>query len=284
LDEELRRRGWEVIGTQSSPARGRTCFRLECDRYPDVFRDLPPPAVAFLCAAISDVDRVHREIEHSARVNVTGTVQLIDDLIQRGVKPVFFSSDYVFSGTRGGYVEEDAPDPVNDYGRQKVLVEDAIRRTGAAALVIRMSRILTDNPHNASLLSSWHRSWRAGHVIRCSADQRFCPTSARDVARGVLRLVDMGEVGLYHLCAPTRYDRATLLREFAEALALEGLKCETVPDTALGFTDRRPADTSMNPAKFLSKTGLRMTSMQEVFARFADALREFPGLGGSGGA
>jgi len=41
----------------------------------------------------------------------------------RGTRLIHFSTDCVFSGRRGNYVEDDAPDPVDLYGRSKLLGE-----------------------------------------------------------------------------------------------------------------------------------------------------------------
>ena len=49
--------------------------------------------------------------------------QLAQITAARGARLIHFSTDCVFSGRRGNYVEDDVPDPVDLYGRSKLLGE-----------------------------------------------------------------------------------------------------------------------------------------------------------------
>ena len=61
--------------------------------------------------------------------------QLAQMAAARGARLIHFSTDCVFSGRRGNYVEDDEPDPVDLYGRSKLLGEV----TAPNALTLRTS-------------------------------------------------------------------------------------------------------------------------------------------------
>lgn len=64
--------------------------------------------------------------------NVAGTLQLLDVMLQRGVKPFIFSSSAaVYGNTNATLISEDhALAPVNPYGRSKWMVEEILKDLG----------------------------------------------------------------------------------------------------------------------------------------------------------
>ena len=86
---------------------------------------------AIICAAITDVERCFQQRELSHQVNVKGTQELLGQLEKYKVIPIFFSSDYVFSGKNYPYREEDQRQPKTIYGHQKHSVEQYIENNFA---------------------------------------------------------------------------------------------------------------------------------------------------------
>ena len=87
----------------------------------------PPPALdpvdlVLHSAAWTNVDGAEEDPQGAAAVNVGGT----QHVAELGVPLVYYSSDYVFDGTkRAPYVESDAPHPTSVYGRTKLNGEAA---------------------------------------------------------------------------------------------------------------------------------------------------------------
>jgi len=226
-----------------------------------------------LCAGITGIDACKRDPAASRAVNVEGTIRVIDELVALGVRPVFFSSDYVFSGNKGGYVEEDRVDPITAYGRQKVEVESHLGEACAAALVIRLSKVFGVDASAEGMLAEWWRALERGETIRCAGDQWFCPTFVADVVNGVVRLLQKGAAGVYHLCQPERYTREQLLRGFAKHAGIDGYTLDVRRTEDFGFLDCRGRDVSMSPDKFVRETGCRFTPMRDCFRMFLEARR-----------
>jgi dTDP-4-dehydrorhamnose reductase len=76
-----------------------------------------------------------------------------------GAKMIHFSTDCVFSGRHGNYVEDDVPDPVDLYGRSKLLGEVAT----PGALTLRMSVIGRELRRHIGLID-WFLSQRGRRV------------------------------------------------------------------------------------------------------------------------
>ena len=71
-----------------------------------------------------------------------GTLELARQLAGEGVVPVFFSTDQVFDGRDGRYVDEAPANPLNEYGAQKAEVERRLPEVcGGRCLVVRLGKV-----------------------------------------------------------------------------------------------------------------------------------------------
>src|SRR5947208_10553483 len=98
------------------------------------------PAAIVNAAAYTAVDRAESEAARAFAVNRDGAERLALAAQKRGVPFIHVSTDYVFDGRKPSpYTEEDAPAPLNVYGRSKLEGEAAVHRAHAAPLVLRTS-------------------------------------------------------------------------------------------------------------------------------------------------
>ena len=82
------------------------------------------------CAAFTDLHRAEKEKDLCYKTNVLGT----RNLASLGIPMLYISTEYVFDGTKGNYVEEDAPNPLNFYSLTKLLGEYESRRTRSVVI------------------------------------------------------------------------------------------------------------------------------------------------------
>lgn len=82
------------------------------------------------CAAYTDVAKAESEKQLCYDTNVLGT----RNLASLGIPMLYISTEYVFDGEKGGYCEEDYPNPRNFYAFTKLLGELESRRTRSVVL------------------------------------------------------------------------------------------------------------------------------------------------------
>ena len=148
------------------------------------------------CAGYTAVDQAEAEEELATLVNGTAVGVLAAYCTNIGIPMVTFSTDYVFDGQkREPYVESDPTDPINAYGRSKLVGERLALEAGA--LVIRTSWVISGTHPNfvATML-------RLGQTraLRVVDDQHGCPTIAADLVAGTVAALKAGVTGLLHLC------------------------------------------------------------------------------------
>jgi dTDP-4-dehydrorhamnose reductase len=178
----------------------------------------------------------------------------------RSARLIHISTDCVFSGTRGGYVEEDVPDATDLYGRSKLLGEVDCEN----AITLRTSIIGHELSGGARSLLCWFLAQEGEVKGFTRAVFSGLPTDelARVVHSVVLPRPDLH--GLYHV-ASDPIDKYSLLRLVADAYAK---KIVIKPD------DQLVIDRSLSAEKFRRDTGYKATN----WPRLIDQMREFSGI------
>ncbi|HSQ76529.1 MAG TPA: dTDP-4-dehydrorhamnose reductase [Bacteroidota bacterium] len=177
------------------------------------------PQVIINCAAMTNVDACETERETAWKINVGGVEHLIDAARKTGVMIVHVSSDYVFDGKTGPYGEDDKPEPLSYYGKTKLASENALRTSGLPYFVARTMVLYGFAEGVKANFALWLiKTLREGQTVRVVDDQIGNPTLVDDLAFGLIRGMELGKTGLYHLAGrdiQSRYEFAlTLARVF----------------------------------------------------------------------
>jgi dTDP-4-dehydrorhamnose reductase len=127
----------------------------------------------------------------------------------RGVRLIHLSTDVVFGGGKGSpYVEDDAPDPVTEYGRSKAAAEAEVAREHPEALIVRTSLIY------GGAEPSKHELAARDPAKTFYTDEVRCPVQVGELAERLLELVATDFAGPLHLAgadAVSRHEFASLI-------------------------------------------------------------------------
>lgn len=215
---------------------------------------------AIICAAIPNILRCHTDPEYTFRCNVTGTLSIARQLIERGITPILFSSDYVFDGKKGNYDEEASPSPLNEYGRQKAELERRLFETCRDQyLLVRLSKVFALEYGGATLLDEMATKLKQGMRIRAAHDQIFRPMLIQDLVSGVISLQAQECRGVYNFAGPEIWSRLDLARALARALLIEEGLIEPISLDDLNEPFIRPKSTDLCCDKLSSAISLKLT-------------------------
>ncbi|MDR2001927.1 MAG: sugar nucleotide-binding protein [Prevotella sp.] len=101
-------------------------------------------SLVILLSSLKDVKKCEADYENACKIN-TWPIRQIIDLIKVNkldIKLVYFSSDYVFEGTKGHYGPFDPLYPKTNYGRTKALAEQYLRESDLDYKIIRTSAVM----------------------------------------------------------------------------------------------------------------------------------------------
>jgi dTDP-4-dehydrorhamnose reductase len=197
------------------------------------------PDVIVLAAAEPWVERCEREPEATRRVNVDAARAIADEAHTLGALLVVFSSEYVFDGTAGTYAEGDERHPINEYGRQKVGLEDLALATGRA-LVCRTSAVFGYEPRRKNFVYQLVDQLRENRPFDVPADQLVTPTYAPSLASAVVELIEAGATGVVHIAGPLVVNRADFSRMVANTFGVPSSLLRPRPTSELGLAAPRP--------------------------------------------
>jgi dTDP-4-dehydrorhamnose reductase len=132
-------------------------------------------------AAYTAVDKAESEPDLALAVNGTAPGILAEEAARMGAGFIHYSTDYVFDGSKNApYGEEDAPAPLNVYGRTKLEGDRRVEAAGGSHLILRTRWVYGMRGHN--FLLTVRRLAREHAKLRIVDDQLGCPTWCRPLA------------------------------------------------------------------------------------------------------
>jgi dTDP-4-dehydrorhamnose reductase len=156
------------------------------------------PEAIVNCAGYTAVDRAEEEEGLADAINGSAVGTLAMVAAELAIPFVTFSTDYVFDGRAGTpYLESSPPDPINSYGRSKLIGERLALAVNPRTLVVRTSWVVSGTHPN--FVATMLRLTREGHSVNVVDDQHGCPTIADDLAAATVRAMSLGANGVVHL-------------------------------------------------------------------------------------
>lgn len=261
----LRSKGYRVLATGRGPCRLPEEWFDEQVEYQSLditdgmavwsFVSTHRPATIIHAAAMTHADDCERDPVGCWMVNVTATRFLTDAAKEAGASFVYVSTDFVFDGENGPYVEADAPAPVNYYGSSKLAAERAVMASGIPWCIVRTVLVYGRSDHQArSNIMTWVRdNLQRRNPIKVVDDQWRTPTWAGDLAEGIRLVVEKHARGIWHISG------ADLLTPYEMAL-----RTARYLNLDPSLMTRVTADSFTQPARRPPKTGFIIDKARQI--------------------
>jgi dTDP-4-dehydrorhamnose reductase len=233
-------------------------------------------------AAYTAVDRAEDEPDLAHAINAAGAGSVAAAAAEVGAPVIHLSTDYVFSGTAdGAYRESDETGPRSVYGRTKLAGEVAVATANPRHVILRTAWVYS--PFGKNFVKTMLALARDRDEIRVVADQWGNPTSALDIADGVLhiarRLRDDGaaRTGIYHLAGTGETNWSGVAEQtFAISRALGGPSARVVAIRTEDYPTKaaRPANSRLNTDKLAGDYGWRSPAWEQSCRTVVERLLE----------
>ena len=216
------------------------------------------PQLVIHCAALSRSPVCQADPALARKLNVEVTAVLAE--LAAEIPLIFFSTDLVFDGRQGGYVETDAVNPLSVYADTKVEAERVVLANPRHTVIRTALNGGVSPTGDRSFNEELRRAWQAGRVTRLFTDEFRCPIPAVATARATWELALSGQPGLYHLGGSQRLSRWEIGQLVAARCPELNPRLE--PGSLKDYPGApRPADVSLNCAKIRARLGCELPGL-----------------------
>lgn len=158
------------------------------------------PEAIIHTAANANVDACESDPVGTHHLNAEIPGLLAELCAKHAIRFVHLSTDAVFDGMKEGiYTETDSPNPLSIYAQTKLGGEQAVLSTNPQAVVARVNFFGWSLSGTRSLSEFFYNKLSAGEQCNGFTDVYFCPMFVGDLARTLVRVLEKGLSGLYHV-------------------------------------------------------------------------------------
>lgn len=174
------------------------------------------PNYCINAAAFTNVEQAERDPEKAFLINADGVKNIAEASSKFNTVLIHISTDYIFDGNKEtSYHVDDIPNPINQYGKSKLLGENFVKEYLTNYLIVRTSWLYSEFGNN--FYKTILEKALLGKDIFVTDEQKGCPTNANNLAMYIITLIDQNkDFGTYHFCdgeAMTWFDFASRILE-----------------------------------------------------------------------
>ncbi|MDC0529751.1 sugar nucleotide-binding protein [Pelagibacteraceae bacterium] len=221
-----------------------------------------------LLSAISDPDLCLKKKKYSNKLNVHKTKKLINILIKKNIYFIFFSSEYIFDGKIGNYQEHSKTKPNNLYGKQKLIIENFIKKKTKNFSILRIGKTYGSNIKDKTLISNFLNELIKGKsFFKVANDQIFSPLFVGDLRKIVDLFLKKKIKGVFNVGGPQQLSRYEVLESVLKSLGKNfkaKIKLEKISLKDIITLDKRPLNVSMNIKKLKTKIKFKMKTISNI--------------------
>jgi dTDP-4-dehydrorhamnose reductase len=260
--------GYEVLGWTNSrplvdaPFTTRAVDFCDSPGLAQAFEAAEPDAL-INCAAQANVDAAEKQPEHAFRVNAEAAGELAELARSANVPMIHISTDAVFDGITGNYIESDTPNPLNTYAKSKLAGEQAVAQANPEAAIARVVFYGWSLTGTRSLAEFFYNNLSAGKPVNGFTDMFFSPLYVAHLAQALLEMLQKRLSGIYHVYAPESLSKYDFGLRLAQEFGLDASLIRPISALDSDLFARRSLNLSMNTDKLRAALGKPLPNQAE---------------------
>ncbi|WP_299259090.1 dTDP-4-dehydrorhamnose reductase [uncultured Aquimarina sp.] len=225
------------------------------------------------CAAYTNVEKAEKESQKAFLINAEGTKNIAEACKVNDVRLIHISTDYVFDGNKNTpYIENDIPNPINEYGKSKLKGEQYIQEILKKYFIIRTSWLYSEFGNN--FFKTIIKKSRTEKKLSIITSETGSPTNANDLAEFVLEIIrsKVDKYGIYHFSnegEATWYDFAKeIIYNLGKVDTIKLEKIDNYPTFA-----KRPDYSVLNKKKSMESFSLNILNWKDSLKKLQSNTR-----------
>ena len=238
----------------------------------DLLQTYKPDWVVHAAAATS-LEMCEDDPEMAFRLNgdMAGYVAEAARQVDAGL--IHISTDAVFDGQQGNYVETDKTHPLSVYAESKLAGERVVANAHPDAAILRTNFYGWNLQPKQSLAEMFLSHLEEGERCRGFTDVFVTTTLVNDLVELILKAIEAGVSGTYHAGGGECISKYEFGQRLAETFELDGSLIEPISVAQMNFRARRGRQLCMKGDKIERRLGIELPSVEAGLKRFR-GLRE----------
>jgi dTDP-4-dehydrorhamnose reductase len=223
------------------------------------------PDIVIHAAAMTQVDDCERNKDACWDTNVSATRYLLQAAEKQNAFFIFLSTDFVFDGLQGPYVEEDIVNPISYYGSSKVAAESMVRNSKLSWAIVRTVLVygVAADPKRSNIITWVKSNLEQGKKLKVVDDQWRTPTLVQDLAAGCKLVADKKVTGIFHISGNETLTPYQMAVQTADYFKLNTQLLEKVDAKSFAQPAKRPAKTGFVIEKAVKELGFKPHNFEE---------------------
>lgn len=270
------KRNIDFIATSIGNDRNSKCptthyETLDIRNYEDVLDCIQrhKPTHIIHTAAMTAVDQCEVSQKECHTLNVVSTENLWRVSKEMNIHLQLLSTDFIFDGEKGNYVEEDLPNPLSVYAKSKVDAENVLHNDENRNWSIIRTIIVYGSGVELSRgnIIYWAKGVLSrGQSISIIDDQFRAPTWADDLAWACIRVCELNKQGVYHICGPETMSIYEIVFRIAKFFNYDTSLIQKTDSSTLNQPAKRPPKTGFDISKARRELGYDPKTLEETLS------------------
>ena len=207
------------------------------------------------CSANVNIDFLEKNPDVAFSINSEGAKNIAKISKKYNIRLIHVSTDAVFDGERGSYGEEDLTNPINVYGKSKVLGENFVKENSDDYVIIRTNIFGIDN-HGRDFISNIVKNLKSQKQMIGFDDILFTPLEISNLSEMISELAITDFCGTIHLSSNASISKFQFILDVAEIFELDSTLVKKGTSEEIEFVAKRPKNLTLsnNKAKRILRT------------------------------
>tara|TARA_B110000467_G_C18325238_1_gene488452 strand:+ start:1611 stop:2468 length:858 start_codon:yes stop_codon:yes gene_type:complete len=230
------------------------------------------PDIVFNCAAITKLDEIEKNSKNAFAVNAYGAENIAKIVSKYSKRLIHISTDSVFDGKKGNYLENDNPHPINEYGKSKKLGEQFVKDISNNYIIVRTN--FYGNNKEEKFLFNWIlQNLKQNKKFNGFTNVFFNPLEIGNLSNSLLELSELDYTGLLHIGSDKTYSKYNFAKIIAEKLGYDSDLIIESNLEQIELTAKRPKNTSLNNQLFKKLIKNQPEDLEEWLERMKNHLK-----------
>lgn len=229
------------------------------------------PEAIIHTAAYTNVDGCEINKDIAWKVNAEATKHIAIESTHINAHLTYVSTDYVFDGEKGLYIEEDPPNPICHYGYTKLKGEEFIKKHSQKWCITRASVIYGWSQTQKLNFATWIiNNLKQQKEVKILTDRHVSPTLNTNLAEMLLEITEKRITGTIHTAGATRVTRHEFALKLAQIFNLNMNLIKQAKMKEIPWKAKRPKDSSLNISKANSLLSAKPLKLNQALKKMKE--------------